>query len=225
MTAKSRARKTAPAKPQENLNTEETAVKDFLERKLLPYAKVAAVVILVLAVLIAMLFRWNTGRKQEMRKAFSQLEQAQDATDLMALRDRFRGSVVGERAAFQLGRHHFDQKRFGEAAVAFSEFNQHYPKSHMLTAARIGEAYAYEADNKLKTAQETFVAAASTPALPPQDAANAWLGAGRCAEARDSHEDARRFYENAIAATDTGTAREQAILALRRLRVVTTTAE
>jgi tetratricopeptide (TPR) repeat protein len=177
----------------------------------------AAVVVVALVLTLALLLHKRRAERLDM--GFYQVSSAQTVDELRALAVDLRGSKPGEQAAFLLARRLYEDAQYADAAVAFSEFLTEYSTSDMLAAARLGSAYALEADARLNEAQEAFVVAADL-VEDATSAAEAWLGAGRCAESRGLDKQARQYYENGVAASDSGTFRDQAVIALKRLQVV-----
>jgi tetratricopeptide (TPR) repeat protein len=190
----------------------------LFQDKLLPNWKGVLLAVCAVVVLVLYLISWASRREEALKQAFSDAYGAEAVLELREIADRFRGEAPGEIAAYRIPRLLHDREKFADAAAAYAAFVKDYPDSRLACTARTGEAYAWEAAGRLAEAEEAFVAAAGL-AADSVSQAEAWVGAGRCARHLGNTEQAKRYYEDAISVGPDGYFKEQAVIALREIRL------
>ena len=193
----------------------EAKLTAFLHGDLRDTLTKAAIVLLIVLAAVFLVKNWRERKAVARQRALAQVEQADTLAELKDLAAEFVGTELGEKASFRLARKLFDDGQHDAAATSFADFCSRYPASRFAADARLGKAYALEAGATLEAAQQAFDEAAQA-ATDPALAAQAYLGAGRCAQERGELGAAKTFYENAIASATTGVYRDQAAIALKR---------
>ncbi|MCX7885888.1 MAG: tetratricopeptide repeat protein, partial [Verrucomicrobiae bacterium] len=85
-------------------------------------------------------YLWQQQRLQELERGFGKLAQAGDVATLQQLAQQYGGSEVGAAALLRLADAHFREGRYLEAAAAYQQFLERYPKHVFADSARLGMA-------------------------------------------------------------------------------------
>jgi len=194
-------------------------VAGFLSGKVLPNLHLLIVLLVAILVAVSLLALWQVKRRDNADRAALSVAKAETAESLRGLADKYRGQPVGEQAAFAYARTLFEEKKYADAADAFKGYLAAYPAGRQAAAARLGHAYALEAQGLNTGAQKAFADCADA-AREPAAQAEAFLAAGRCAQAEGRTEAARTFYERALGAGADGLVKQEATVALARLAPV-----
>lgn len=202
----------------------------FLQTRVRPHLTVIAGALLgvVLIALITVAIR-SSSRATAMR-GFTMLTAAETTDELAAVAKEYGGTGAGEQARIRLARLFYDEGKFAQAATRYSLFCKECPASPSVPAAKLGEAYALEADGKLVQAEKRFAAlgedalklGAPEARLHPSLAYDAYRGAARCAKTQGKLAVAQELYEKALACVGDDEAEkertEKTIKELERLR-------
>ncbi len=180
-------------------------------------ARILAGIAVLLAVGVAFASH-SIRREHRIAAGFAALDTAAGVDDYLEIASKYAGTLPGEQAAFRAGRAFLDDKKFDRAASQFRLFLKDYPKSRLAGRAKIGLAYALEGEEKWTDAEKAFIEAA-TSLTGAENIAEAYLGAGRCAEAGSRLAQAVKWYEAAVAAGDTGYFRKTALDALKAVKL------
>jgi len=174
-----------------------------------------AAVLLAVAVAVA---SHKTSLDRRISEGFAALDTASGTDDYLEAASTYAGLLPGELAAYQAGRSFLEAHKYERAKSQFQLFLKDYPRSRLAGAARLGLAYADEGRKKWLDAEKLFVEAAKA-VTGAENIAEAYLGAGRCAEAGGRLAQAVKWYEAAVAAGAEGYFRQAALDALKEIKL------
>lgn len=158
---------------------------------------------------------WSLSNRQTaLADGYAALQTATSADALKDLAVKYKGTPVGEQAAFAVAKHLFEAGSFDEAGSRFQLFTGEYPASTLATRARLGLAYALESGGKQAPAEKKFAAFASE-ITSPELSAEGYVGAGRCAQAQGKAPEAEKWFKAAVSSGASGIYRYQALEALK----------
>ena len=193
-------------------------------RAIRPYLTIGAALFLAIVLVFIVVFAAAAARRARIARAFAVLAEADTIDGLRTLARDYDGTSAGAAAAMQLAQRLYGEGRFAEAATRFSLFCQSYPEHELFDAARLGEAYALEADGKLLQAEKRFrnLGEEMSETMRFALSMDAFAGAARCAQLQGKLAEAETWYQRAI---DTGTqdggakaAITEALAEVRRMR-------
>lgn len=153
-----------------------------------------------LAVAVIVAAAMVTSRNARLARGFADLAKAETTDELVRLAKENAGTLCGEQAVFALAQKYLSAGECAQAATRFSLFCTEYPQSGSVLRARLGEAYALEGDKKAPQAEKAFLAVATEATTRGEmaTAAEASLGAGRCAKVQGKLAEARKWYQQAV---------------------------
>ncbi|MBT3376152.1 MAG: hypothetical protein HN742_07355 [Lentisphaerae bacterium] len=132
-------------------------------------------------------------------KGFSAVAAAETTDELTDVARKYKGTQAGAQAETKLARMLFAEGKFDQAATRFSVLISEYPKSELIDSARLGEAFALEADEKTIQAEKRFEELA-TAAQDGGIRLESLLGAARCARLQNKLAVAADQLQKALAA-------------------------
>lgn len=185
----------------------------FPNRRKIGYS-VAVVVVVVFAVLVV-----RSKQAAKLSRAYVAFADAEEAEDFQSVAEEFRGTTPGVLASLERARMLLETGDAAASARAFAEFHSGNPGHPMVEAARVGEAYALEANGQLGEAEKLFAEIAESSGNS-NVSADAFCSAGRCAKTRGKLAQAGTYYERAVGvAPGDGSTGDRAEKALEHLRV------
>lgn len=164
---------------------------------------IAAIVAIWIIANIATRIARNT-----LEKGFSAAGAATTTDELATVARQYKGTAAGAQAEIKLARMFYEEGKFDRAATRFSLLTTEYPKSHLLDAARLGEAFALEADDKTIQAEKRFEEVAEK-AQDPGIRLEALIGVARCARNQNKLAIASDWLQKALNAVPEDDARRK----------------
>ena len=145
------------------------------------------------------IYLWQRQQADQAEAAATRLATAQDKTALERIVQDYRGKEPAAQALLRLGDFEFQAGQFTEAAAAYQQFLNQYPRHALTESALLGQAAAAEAQGNFQDAQRLY---AQLSAAHPQGytTLSAWMGEARCLEALGQLKDAHHKYEEIMAA-------------------------
>lgn len=195
------AQQPEPAAPasqaDENLTRLVTAYDKYVE----PHLKLYAGLLILILIVVLGLRLQNQRQEAHQAEGWQRLERAEAPAALEVLAQDYEGTLIAESALFQAASLHFAEEEFERTRELFQRLVDTYPESMHVSRALLGIAYSYEGEDQFQKAMQAFSKAAEAT----QEAhlkAEALVGAGRCAQLLEKTDQARTWYENAVAAGD-----------------------
>jgi TolA-binding protein len=194
----------------------ETVVECF-QQQIKPHLKaVGGVVVAGLAVAV-LVNSMLTHRRTRAAQAWADVRGSASKEALIETEKTHRGSEIGALASLKLARQAYNEGNYEEAAARFATFIKDYPRHSLLENARLGQAYALEANGETLKAEESFTQLAQQTASS-QMSAEAYVGAGRCAASQSKTAEAKKWYEKASQSESAGSYKQRAEDALKNLK-------
>jgi len=223
-TRKQRQKKQQPASASQQTEEQkgsgqiEETVTWFILDVLKPRAGSITISIVVVIALISGGFFWQQHQKSVKAEALAEVNNTDKISELKQLSETYKNSKAGERSTYKLAVQQYQNEKFSAAAETFRKFIDQYSKSALINKAKLGSAYAIEADGRYLQAMESFEQLAQIKNLPPILKTEAYVGAGRTAKELDKRDKAVKFYNRATSTTASGFYKEEAETALRQLK-------
>lgn len=199
----------------------EQKVSQFICDVVLPnWVSILLAALIAVAVVIGF-HNWSQAQREKRAEMLAEVSAAATVGELRALAEKYSGKPAGLIATFAAAKQLYTERQYVEAENAFATFAKDHPKTQLAVDALIGWAYSLEARGKSANAEKVFLDAAGNPNAAAEQRAEALCGAGRNALAQGEKQfaTARRHYENAMAAVDTGLYRQRARDALQRIEL------
>ncbi|NOY80938.1 MAG: hypothetical protein GXP31_08015 [Kiritimatiellaeota bacterium] len=204
--------------PEESSKTGPDVPPDeFFEMHIRPRLKSWGLSFAVMVVLAVALASWKVRAARRTAAGFAALDKAADYEELARVAREYGDLPPGVQAAFRAARQLLLDEKFDRAFKEFSAFIQDHPESSLLSAARLGMAYALEGAGKSVDAEKVFLEVARS-ASDAEVQAEAYVGAARCARALGKTAEAKRHCEAAISAGARGYYRKAALESLTALK-------
>ncbi len=194
----------------------EQRFKDWLQASRQHMTAIVVAIAIVILV-VGVIWLWQERQTTHLKNAYAAYDQAETVEDYKTVAENYAGTEVAAKAAFAAAQKMYAEEQYADAAQEFAAFLNTYPKSDLKLAARFGRAYALEAAARTDEAQTLFAELGDSDIGNPGRRAEAWLGAGRCAETQGLTEQARTYYENALSQETERVFNEQAQEALTLL--------
>jgi TolA-binding protein len=194
----------------------ETVVEHF-QQQIKPHIKAVGGVIVVglaVAILVNLML---TQRRTNAAQAWADVRGSVSKEALIEAEKTHRGSEIGALASLKLARQAYNEGKYDEAAARFATFIKDYPRHSLLDNARLGQAYALEANGETLKAEESFSQLAQQTASSLLSA-EAYVGAGRCATSQSKTAEAKKWYEKATQLELASSYKQQAENALKNLK-------
>jgi tetratricopeptide (TPR) repeat protein len=174
-------------------------VEQFYRAWILPYWR-HALVLLCLVLLAVVVVQTIAGRKKAREaQAFLALSEAEDIDALKGVAEDYPSQVAGVQAEIDVARKLYEEGKYDQAATRFAMIAKKDVEPAFSRAARLGEAYALEADGEFQSAEKRFAGLAEE--LEQNSAiVDAYMAAGRCAAAQQKFAEAEKWYKLAVAA-------------------------
>lgn len=222
MSAKKKAasRRKKPEKPTEPESREDQLVQDVVSlynKQIQPHLKLIGLAVAVVIVAILGLASVRSSQVAHLKEGFGALREAESESELQSIIEAYADTPVAERATLELGHLQYDSAEYDKAAEQFASFLEAYPNSGLRSQARMGRAYALEAAGNKREAEELFVEIAVSVS-GTAESAEAYLGAGRCAQARGDTDGARKHYEDAVSVGAGGMYETKALDRLKEIK-------
>jgi TolA-binding protein len=193
------------------------SVVEFFLKEIKPHLKsVGSVIVIALAIAVFA----NVMLQQHRAKTAQAWADVYGTTSKEALDQTAKenlGSEIGAAASLKLARQAYTEAKYEEAASRFAGFIKDYPRHALVENARLGQAYALEANGKTQQAEEIFSLLAQKTASS-QLSAEAFVGAGRCALSQGKNAEAKKWYEKASLGELNTSYKQQAEKALKNLK-------
>jgi len=196
----------------------EATITWFIMDVLRPRAGTIVISLVAIIAVISGGFYWQKHQKAVKAEALAEVNEADKISELKRLAEEYRNSKAGEKATYKLAVQQFHNNKFRKAAQSFQNFIEQYPESTLINKAKLGKAYATEADGRYRQAMEAFEQLVKVKSLPQTVKTEAYVGAGRTAKALEETDTAIKFYEKAIATEASGYYNKQAETALQQLK-------
>ncbi len=180
----------------------------FFDRVIRPNLAVGGTVLLAVVLIVLITVGVRSHARSAAEKGLVKLQRAKGLEALAEVAREHNGTLAGELASLRRARLLFEQEKYADAAKYFSMFMSDYPDSHLRLTARLGEAYAMEADGRIAQAQERFETLATEAAAPTSVGVRPLVdmrfecsfSAGRCAKSRGRFDEAEKHLTAALAA-------------------------
>ena len=193
-----------PAKPSDGLSFESANFANELATKFWGYVRLTGGFIVAIGLGAGGAWWWQGQKQTAAEAALGALDRAATVEQYAEVAKLYPASPAAELARYRGAALLFEQGKFVEAANGFSQVIGANPAGALAGVAQLGYAYATEADGKLQDGEAAFAKAAAGFVKSGElaRAAEANVGAGRCAEVQKKIPEAVKYY---TAARDTQT--------------------
>ena len=174
------------------------SLAQFHRAWVVPYWRHALIGLCLILVVLAAVQTARSRRRAQNAEAFLALKEAEDIDELKGVAEDFPQHVAGVQANINVARKLFEEGKYDQAATRFALAAEAAGAADLQQAARLGEAYALEAQGKHQVAEKRFAALADD-LVEAAAAVDATIAAGRCAAAQKKFAEAEKWYTKAAA--------------------------